>query len=114
MVAAMAMLGMGLQPAELLPERPQPCWGGEGWAAAKQPDPVAGAQGEGVAVPAITAARRVGGTPLIEQGLECPGLSGPCTCGEGLIEPRTGSTEIMQMELPEAGPAWIVPADGRG
>ena len=41
-IAAMAMLGVGLQPTQLLPERLQPIWRYQSRACAKEGDPIQG------------------------------------------------------------------------
>jgi len=111
-VAAVAVLGMGLQPAQLLPERCQPRRRGQGGATAEEPDPVAAAQRERVAVPGITTAGGIGGDPVVEQGFEGLGHGGPVAAAQGLIEPGAGPVEVVEMELPEALPGGIVPGDG--
>jgi hypothetical protein len=43
-IAAMAMLGVSLQPTQLLPERLQPIWRGQSRASPEEGNPVAGSQ----------------------------------------------------------------------
>ena len=80
-------------------------------ARAEQPDPVARAQGEGVAVPAIAPARWIGLNPMIQERLQQSRRLGPLALDQGKHKPLQRPVEIMQMKLPEERPTGIVPTD---